>query len=337
MHYLFQSWFIAYMSEALNLPLQKIIAELSGLSDRTLRNYNKKPKSDFLKIYTKIMKGFYRMGVFREKDVENHIHTLDTGEFRGFHIESLYRQIQLEEPELIKFIYCSVSFFDSWSRLGDQRNIPEYIFLDDKENECLEWMKSQYPYSQFDLNLLFEIYNGKRPASDDTQINVEIGFAMLVAVNMDFFTASNIPFKEDDLVGLVCDAISGKNLTSLWFQRIRDEHFQGSKEEFYKEYAKNSTQEKDGEIVCMDEADAKRTYIRMCNSGKADWIQIFRISNTLCKNEIQLAIALHLRFVLLRCIGFYAEKVNELGVKTTKETYSIWTQKWADNFTQHHP
>jgi hypothetical protein len=337
MHYLFQSWFATYYIEALGIPFQKILSEMTGLTDRTLRNYNKKPKSDFLKLYTKLMKGFIRMGAFKGKAADAHIEILQSGEFKGFYYESLYARIQLEYPEVLRFIHYSASFFDSWSQLADHRNIPPVVFLDDKQEETLDWMKNQYPYSEFDINILFEIYKEERSASDEIFINLEIGFSMLVAMNMDFYTASNLSFKEDDLANLIMDSFRGEKIVSLWFQRIRDEYYHGSKEEFYKEYSKNSILEKAGELTPMDELDAKRVYIRMCKKGKADWVQIGRISNTLCKDEPTLYIVLALRFALLKSIEIYTDKVKKSGELITEETYLKWTHKWAQNFTMHSP
>lgn len=325
------------MTKALSFPVQKEISKMAGISDRTLRTYNKVSLRESLDPYIKLMSGFKDNGVLDSEGVDEHLESMKSGGFKGFYFESLYQRISIDMPDFIRNIHYSVCFYDSWSELADQRNIPEKMFKEIDNDEAIEWLKGLYPYNKFDLDFLFDSYL-KGSSVKGSLIDFEIGFSMLAALAMDVHTASNKKFDDDDLILLVKGSLNGKKLISQFFKLLRDECFSGTKEEFYEEYARNSmVGDGDDGPIYMDKDDAKRTYIRMCSNGAADWKQIIRVAHTVYGDQPKEGLALALRFALLKCINLYVKRVGGSEVVLTEKVLKGWTKKWTNSFWQHSP
>ena len=338
MHYVFQAWFINFLTEALAFPASKHIAEKAGVTDRTLRNYNKVPLNESLKPYIKLLKGFVKSGVFKEDGAEASIETIESGGFQGFYYENLYRQISSDEPRLLKFIHYSVCFLDSWNELADLRNASEDVRNNPDNDFALQWLKGQYPYNEFDLDVLFRIYLGAKGGNKGKTIRFEIGFVMLAALELDLNSACHKKYTYLNLLELTSSAREKNNIVSDWFKYIRDELFEGTKEEFYREFSKHAIVSGglNGDHL-MDTDDAKRTYIRMSKSGKADWKQIERISNTIKKDDPELLMSLLLQFALLRCVDYYISELTSAEITVDHATLVGWWKKWKQNLLEHHP
>ena len=338
MHYVFQAWFFSFLTEALAFPVSKHIAENAGITDRTLRNYNKIPLDESLNPYIKLLKGFNNSGVFREENVEASIDSLKAGEFQGLYYENLYKKLKSDAPKFLKFIHYSVCFVDSWNELADLRNVSEDIRKNPDNDFALEWFKGQYPYNEFDLDVLFRIYLGAKGGNKGKTIRFEIGFVMLAALELDLNSACNKKYAYLNLLELTSSGRDKKNIVSDWFKYIRDEVFEGTKEEFYREFSKHAIVS-DGLNAdhLMDADDAKRTYIRMSKSGKADWKQIERIASTIKRDDPELLMSFFLQFALLRCVDYYMSELKQAEITVGSETLVGWWKKWKQNLLEHHP
>lgn len=339
MHYVFQAWFFNFLTEAIAFPASKHIAKNADITARTLRNYKQIPLNESLKPYIKLLKGFNKTGVFKEEGAEASIASIESGEFQGFYYESLYKQLESEAPRFLEFIHYSVCFVDSWNELADLRNVSEEVRNNPDSDFAYEWLKGQFPYNEIDLDVLFKIHLDARGGRKSKVIRFEIGFVMLLALELDITSAHHSKCSYINLLELI--ALAGKkksNIVAAWFAHIRDEIFEGSKEEFYRAFSKNAIVSNGlNDDKHLDADDAKRTYIRMSKRGKADWKQIERISNTINKDDPELLMALFLQFALLRCIDYYMTELTSAEIIVDDATLIGWWNKWEQSLLEHHP
>jgi len=328
MHYLFEDWVIGFAGAA-SLSSQKRMAENTGYTTRTLRTFSKLKRDESFIPYTKIMKRLVKHGVGKDnKEAFNkHLDSMGKGEFRGFYFDDFSEGINEAFPDLGASVHFTTNYMDGWLRLADIRNVPnpDEVSKDDFKT----WFKGRFPYSEFNVDLALSLTDRRWNAKEQQPLQFEIGFSLLVAMTMDYFSIIKRPVEWEWLLTRIQASLKKEDITGPWFKFIRDEMFSGTKEEFYEAFGAGMPLDKSGQLLEVD--NAKRTYLRMCSDGKCSWKQIGRIFNALGSSDHMVLIALGIELTIIKSIDYYVSQMREAEALITTDEFKFWYLKWIGN------
>ena len=325
MHYLFEDWVDGFATVASLKIKQEQMSDLVGITPRTLRTYSKLNRDNSFKPYAKIMKGLAKHGFGSDdpKSFNLHVDSMKDGKFRGYFFDSLSKGITEAFPDLGESLHFTTNYIDGWLRLADIRNMPNPDKTTKKDQ--ITFFKTNFPYSEFDIETFTLLKDRKWNAKEQQPIQFEIGFSLIVAMAMDYFSSIKKPIEWNWLLIRILASHGNKNIIGLWLKLIRDDMFSGSKSEFYKAFGKASS---------LDEDDAKRTFLDRCSKGKCSWEQLNRIFNALGVTDHRVLIGLGIELVIYKSIDYYVRQMKEAGALITTDEFHVWYKKWLNNIQQ---
>jgi len=329
MHYLFEDW-VAGFAKAASLNItQEQMADLVGITSRTLRTYSKLKRDDSFKPYAKIMKGLAKHGFGNDdqESFDHHIDSMKEGKFRGFYFDNFSEGINEAFPDLGASVHFTINYMGGWLRLADIRNMPK---LDEtSKGDLIEYFKTSFPYREFDVELALSLTDRRWNSKEQQPLQFEIGFSLIVAMVMDYFSCFKKPIEWEWILTRILASHKQENIIGTWLKHIRDEVFSGSSDEFYEAFGGGLSLDESGQLLDVD--DAKRTYLRMCSDGKCSWKQIGRIFNALGSSDHKVLIALGLELVIYKSINYYVSQMTEAKALITTDEFKFWYLKWLGN------